>query len=155
MGITSNVSKDAIKQRFDRFLETIKKKQIDRLQRLGEMCVIEARTNKGYMMQTGALTSSTGYKVFVDGVAVHEQFEAASGSQGEAATKGMQAGQELADKVGSQTKGVALVVVAGMDYAFYVEKSGRNVLTSAEKLAERELPKMLNKLINNIKRAAE
>lgn len=155
MGITSNVSKDAIKQRFDRFLETIKKKQIDRLQRLGEMCVIEARTNKGYMMQTGALTSSTGYKVFVDGVAVHEQFEAASGSQGESATKGMQAGQELADKVGSQTKGVALVVVAGMDYAFYVEKSGRNVLTSAEKLAERELPKMLNKLINNIKRAAE
>lgn len=155
MGVTANFTKDDVKARLDAFLEEIQKKQIARLQRLGEMCLIEARTNKGYMMQTGALLSSTGYQVFVDGVAVHSQFDAASGAQSDAAAKGVKTGQELAEKIGKETMGVTLVVVAGMNYAAYVEAKGRNVLTSAEHLAERELPRMLEKLISNIKRAAE
>ena len=61
----------------------------------------------------------------------------------------------LPKKIGKETKGVALVVVAGMNYAAYVEAKGYNVLSSAEHLAERELPRMLEKLITNIKRAAE
>ena len=103
-------------------------------------------------MQTGALLSSTGYKVFVDGVAVHSQFDAASGAESGAAATGMKSGSDLADKISKETKGVALVVVAGMNYAAYVEAKGYNVLSSAEHLAERELPRMLDKLIANIKR---
>lgn len=152
MGIKANFTKGDIRARIDAFLDEIQKKQIARLQELGEMCLIEARTNKGYMMQTGALLSSTGYSVFVDGVAVHTQFDAASGAQSEAAAKGVKAGQTIADQIGKETKGVALVVVAGMNYAAYVEAKGRNVLTSAEHLAERELPRMLDKLVSNIKR---
>lgn len=155
MGIKANFTKDDVKARFDAFLDEIQRKQIARLQRLGEMCLIEARTNKGYMMQTGALLSSTGYSVFVDGVAVHTQFDAASGAQSEAAAKGVKTGQTIAHQIGKETKGVALVVVAGMNYAAYVEAKGKNVLTSAEHLAERELPRMLEKLISDIKRAAE
>lgn len=155
MGIKANFTKDDVRNRFDAFLNEIKKKQIDRLNRLGEMCLIEARNNKGYMMQTGALLSSTGYKVFVDGVAVHSQFDAASGAESGAAATGMKAGQDIADRVGKGTKGVVLVVVAGMNYAAYVEARGYNVLSSAEHLAQRELPRMLEKLITNIKRAAE
>lgn len=150
MGIKANFTKDDVRNRFDAFLNEIEKKQIARLQRLGEMCLIEARNNKGYMMQTGALLSSTGYQVYVDGVAVHTQFDAASGAESGAAAKGMKAGQTIADKVGKQTKGVALVVVAGMNYAAYVEARGYNVLSSAEHLAQRELPRMLEKLITNI-----
>ena len=67
----------------------------------------------------------------------------------------VKSGQSIAEKVGKETKGVALVVVAGMNYAAYVEARGYNVLSSAEHLAERELPRMLEKLITNIKRAAE
>lgn len=155
MGIKANFSKDDLRARFDAFLDEIERKQIARLQRLGEMCLIEARTNKGYMMQTGALLSSTGYQVFIDGVAIHTQFDAASGAESNAAEIGIKAGQTIADKIGKETKGVCLVVVAGMNYATYVEARGRNVLSSAEHLAERELPKMLEKLINNVKRAAE
>lgn len=92
---------------------------------------------------------------FVDGVAIHSQFDAASGAESEAAARGMKSGQTIAEKVGKETKGVALVVVAGMNYAAYVEAKGYNVLSSAEHLAERELPRMLEKLITNIKRAAE
>lgn len=155
MGIKANFTNEDVKERFNAFLDMVEQKQIERLQRLGEMCLIEARSNRGYMMQTGALLSSTGYEVFVDGVAVHTQFDAASGAESEAAERGIKTGQSVAEQVGKETKGVALVVVAGMNYAVYVEARGYNVLTSAEHLAERELPGMLEKLIANIKRAAE
>lgn len=155
MAIKANFTKDDVRARFDAFLDEIQRKQIDRLKQLGEMCLVEARNNKGYMMQTGALLSSTGYQVFVDGVAIHSQFEAASGAQSDAAAQGIKAGQTIADTIGKGTKGVCLVVVAGMNYATYVEARGKNVLTSAKNLAERELPRMLEKLISNIKRAAE
>lgn len=155
MAIKPNFTKDDVRKRFDAFLNEIEKKQIDRLQRLGEMCLVEARTNKGYMMQTGALLSSTGYEVFVDGVAIHSQFDAASGAESNAAETGIKSGQSIAESIGKGTKGIALVVVAGMNYAAYVEAKGYNVLSSAEHLAERELPRMLEKLISNIKRAAE
>nr|UWH99906.1 MAG: putative tail-component [Bacteriophage sp.]UWI15124.1 MAG: putative tail-component [Bacteriophage sp.] len=155
MAIKPNFTKDDVRKRFDAFLNEIEKKQIARLQRLGEMCLVEARTNKGYMMQTGALLSSTGYEVFVDGVAIHSQFDAASGAESNAAETGIKSGQSIAESIGKGTKGIALVVVAGMNYAAYVEAKGYNVLSSAEHLAERELPRMLEKLISNIKRAAE
>lgn len=155
MAIKPNFTKDDVRKRFDAFLNEIEKKQIDRLQRLGEMCLVEARTNKGYMMQTGALLSSTGYEVFVDGVAIHSQFDAASGAESNAAETGIKSGQSIAETIGKGTKGIALVVVAGMNYAAYVEAKGYNVLSSAEHLAERELPRILEKLISNIKRAAE
>lgn len=155
MAIKPNFTKDDVRKRFDAFLNEIEKKQIARLQRLGEMCLVEARTNKGYMMQTGALLSSTGYEVFVDGVAIHSQFDAASGAESNAAETGIKSGQSIAETIGKGTKGIALVVVAGMNYAAYVEAKGYNVLSSAEHLAERELPRLLEKLISNIKRAAE
>lgn len=155
MAIKPNFTKDDVRKRFDAFLNEIEKKQIARLQRLGEMCLVEARTNKGYMMQTGALLSSTGYEVFVDGVVIHSQFDAASGAESNAAETGIKSGQSIAESIGKGTKGIALVVVAGMNYAAYVEAKGYNVLSSAEHLAERELPRMLEKLISNIKRAAE
>ncbi len=155
MAIKPNFTKDDVRKRFDAFLNEIEKKQIAKLKRLGEMCLVEARTNKGYMMQTGALLSSTGYEVFVDGVAIHSQFDAASGAESNAAETGIKSGQSIAETIGKGTNGIALVVVAGMNYAAYVEAKGYNVLSSAEHLAERELPRMLEKLISNIKRAAE
>ena len=152
MGVTANFTKADVKKRIDAFLDVVERQQIKTLQQLGEMCLIEARNNKGYMMQTGALLSSTGYQVFVDGVAIHSQFDAASGAESEAVARGIKTGQTIAEQIGKETKGVALVVVAGMNYATYVEARGKNVLTSAEHLAERELPKMLEQLISDIKR---
>ena len=96
MGIKANFTKDDVRKRFDAFLDMVEQKQIARLQRLGEMCLIEARSNKGYMMQTGALLSSTGYEVFVDGVAIHSQFDASRGAESEAASKGVQTGKSIA-----------------------------------------------------------
>lgn len=146
---------NAMRNQFAAFVDEIERKQIERLQMLGEKCVIEARNNRGYMMQTGALSSSTGYMIFKDGVALHDEFTAADGASADGGSRGMQAGKGVAEQVGSQTTGICLVVVAGMNYALHVESKGYNVLASAEKLAESELPKMLQRLIGNIKRAAE
>ena len=144
MGTKANFTRNDVRLYLESFCEAVVKRQIRYLQYLGEMCLTEARNNKGYMMQTGALTSSTGYQVFVD-----------SGAESEAAARGVKTGQTLAEQIGKDTKGVALVVVAGMNYAAYVEARGYNVLSSAEHLAERELPRMLEKLITGVKRAAD
>ena len=155
MGITSSFNREEMQHRLDAFLDEVEKLQIEMMQELGEMCVTEMRLNKGYMMQTGALLSSSGYSIYKDGVAIHTAFEAAQGAQSGAAAKGMKKGKSLADKVGAETKGLSLVVVAGMHYAVYVESKGYNVISSAEHLAQRELPKMLSELISNVKAAVE
>lgn len=154
MGITSSLSKDEIRKRSDEFLELIQAQQIKRLQMLGEMCVSHARNipkTEGFGDQTGNLRSSIGYVVFVDGIAVHSMFE-----QRKEGAEGVKAGEALAQKIGQKnSQGICLVVTAGMNYALYLESKGRDVITSAEHLAQRELPKMLDKLLKNIKSAAE
>lgn len=142
-----------VKGRFDAFLAEIERQQIEALQRLGEQCVLHARTvpsDVGFHDITGNLRSSIGYMVFVDGVAVHGSYV-----QVKEGSEGIKAGESLAKKVGQETKGVCLIVTAGMNYALYVESKGKDVITSAEHLAERELPRMLEDLVTDIKRAAE
>lgn len=153
---------DAVKGLMNAFLDVVKKQQISRLQELGEMCVDYARSvppETGFHDQTGNLRSSIGYMVFVDGVAVHQSpFEQVQ-PKAEVSTgvvyNGNKVGEELCRQIGEQTTGVCLVCVAGMNYAQYVESKGRDVLTGAEHLAEKELPRMLEQLVKNIKSAVE
>lgn len=142
-----------IRKRFDNFLTEVDKMQIEILQELGEKCVLHARglpPEQGFHDQTGNLRSSMGYVVFKDGVAVHEGYE-----QVKEGSEGVQAGRKLANQVGQNTKGIVLVVTAGMNYATYVEAKGRDVLASAEILAQQEFPRMLDELIGNIRATAE
>ena len=138
-----------IRQRLENVLRVIEKRQIERLQYLGGLCVKQARENGSYMDQTGNLRSSIGYAIFQDGKAVVENYQRVlSGANG------MQEGMKLANEVASGYKeGILLVVTAGMNYALKVESKGRDVLTSAELLAEKELPKMLEQLVDNINKA--
>ncbi|MCQ2317822.1 MAG: hypothetical protein MJZ90_02715 [Bacteroidales bacterium] len=160
MAIT--VEKNDISARFRQFRKAIVEKQIERLQRLGEMCVTQARSvppSVGFHDQTGNLRSSIGYMVFVDGVSVHqstfEQVSPQAAHKDGVTYDGGKKGEAYCREIGENTTGVCLVVVAGMDYATYVESKGRDVLTSAEHLAEQELPKQLAELIENIKKAGE
>lgn len=153
MAITPGFTRNDVKKRCDAFLDAIKRQQVKRLQMLGEMCVAHAREvppEIGFHDQTGNLRSSIGYAVFVDGVAVHSAYEQTLNG-----ATGVKVGESLAKKVGETTTGVCLVVTAGMNYAVHVESKGRDVITSAEQLAKRELPKMLERLVKNIQRAAE
>ena len=109
---------------------------------------------KGFLNHSGNLRSSMGYMVFVDGVAVHsstfEKVPSVNNPPEGTEYNGSETGKNLCESIGKDTEGVALVCVAGMNYALYVESKGRDVLSGAENLAKEELPKMLEQLINNI-----
>ncbi len=118
------------------------------LTEIGLRCVTAARDNGSYTDQTGNLRSSIGFCVMKHGKSVRQLFA-----------------DELHDGKPSNSDGIAeskrtvvtltaqysqweycLVVVAGMSYAVYVEGRGKDVLTSAELLAERLVPRLLGQL---------
>ena len=149
MGVEAQFTTEVVRERFEAFLQEIVRQQVEALQQLGEMCVAHARSipkEQGFEDQTGNLRSSIGYVVFVDGVAVHSLYEEVKGG-----SIGAKTGEALAHKVGQGTQGVCLVVTAGMNYALHVESRGRDVIASAEQLAERELSRMIEQLISDIK----
>ncbi len=123
-----------VAKKFDKLLDFIEDETIEALRYVGERAVTHARSipdpdhgGKGFKDHTANLRSSIGYAIYKDGTLV------TSGYDGQ--PEGTNQGQALADSVGSNTKGYALVVTAGMYYAVYVESRGRDVLTTAEQKA--------------------
>lgn len=151
MGISANFNINDIDATFKALLAEVDRQLIESLTRVGEEAVKLAKTippERGFKDRTRNLRSSIGYVVLVDGKPVNVAFAAVKGGHA-----GVNEGQRLALQVGSKTKGCALVVVAGMNYAVHVESKGRDVLTSAEKFAEKEVAKHLADLVTNIKNA--
>ena len=133
----------------DASLEKARQVIINTFAYVGESCVTEARDNGSYIDQTGNLRSSIGYAVVVDGQRVRskvsEQVNEGVAGKGEATA--------FLSRLASEHKtGICLIVVAGMNYAVYVEGRGKNVLTSAKLLADRLVPQMLEQLGFTIKR---
>ncbi|MEG2771981.1 MAG: hypothetical protein RR960_06530 [Alistipes sp.] len=129
--------------------------EIDRLHRLiignfcslGEKCIIEARDRTqeaSWFDHTGNLRSSIGYVVVCNGQIVNLSGfdQVLQGSEGSTTGRG------LAERLARSYKtGYALIVVAGMNYAAYVEAmENKCVLVSAELFAAREAPLMMQKL---------
>lgn len=170
MGLKCNVDMNAMRKRIEDMHKATEKKQIVLLQMLGEECIIRARGEhaNNWQDQTGNLRSSIGYMIFKDGEPIlestFEQVNAGHAQEGDV-YDGAQRGMQFCKTIGEKTHGIALVVVAGMNYAQHVEAghatknghvvAGRDVLTTAELFVERALPKMLEELKSNIIKAAE
>lgn len=117
---------------------------INALKYVGLECVKEARKNGKYTDQTGNLRSSIGYAILEDGKPVKKSgFERVKATAAEAQGQSEALITRLA---ATYNTGLVLVVVAGMDYAAYVEARGYNVLNSAETLAKTLVPQMLKQL---------
>lgn len=144
MGIKSTIPYEQInkmlKDRVDKAVEVI----VNTLSYVGEMCVKEARGNGDYIDRTGNLRSSIGYVVLHNGKSVRENFKQADrgSSKSDGITQSRLFVRELSSKY---SKGLVLIVVAGMKYASYVEAK-RNVLSSARLLAKKEVPRMLKEI---------
>lgn len=158
MGITASYKGD-IDATMRAFLAEVERQIIESLTHIGEEAVKIAREPHAndWQDQTGNLRSSIGYAVFKDGKQIGQSaFDTVPAKNAKKGTKqdGARKGLELAREVGSQyTDGYALVVVAGMNYAVCVESKGRDVLTSAEKAAEKQYAKEMADLVTNIKDA--
>ncbi|MCM1168899.1 MAG: hypothetical protein NC324_03080 [Bacteroides sp.] len=92
-----------------------------------------------YIDWSSNLRSSIGYVISVDGeIRRRSGFEPIKGGK-----DGAREGASYAESLVSEyPQGIALIVVAGKEYAAYVQRKGYDVLTSAELMAR----KMMNEL---------
>lgn len=147
MPITQLTSEQAIHDYLDAEIRKRTRILVRNLEWVGERCRNEAILKHKYRNQTHCLEASVGYVVVVDG---RVQGGGARGFAAQTAgmgSEGAEAGRQyLAKKAAEVTSGIALVVVAGMNYAVYVSDRGLDVLDSAEQLARRLVPQLLSNL---------
>lgn len=95
-----------------------------------------------YIDWTANLRSSIGYIVVVDGEIVHTS---PFSQESTTATEGPEKGRSLAEDIAAKyPSGIALIFVAGMNYAAYVQLRGYDVTESAQILAERLVKQAFN-----------
>lgn len=116
------------------------------LARLGEECVIKVRSRSGeesWYDQTGNLRSSVGYGAYDYGKKYVESAFDTIKSGGEGSAEGQKYLHEIAEQY---QKCFALVIVAGMSYAEYVEaKDSKDVLASTELWARKQVNDYIDK----------
>jgi hypothetical protein len=102
------------------------------------------RMDGGYDDQTGQLRSSTGGIIFKDGKVLFEDFELSP--YGTDKAPGLKEGRELAYAQLRSSKGWGIILVAGKEYAGWVEGRGLTVIT----LAQGELEKVLDQAFKKV-----
>lgn len=116
------------------------------LYEIGLRAVNTIRQNHAYKDQTGNLTSSVGCAVVVDGEIMQISGFEAIKSTGE---QGAQEGRSYVQSLASQfPQGITLIVVAGMNYAAYVERRGIGGMTGGELFAKQAVEDLLLEMQN-------
>lgn len=131
----------------DKYIEEQIKRTTDaiiyNLQYVGERCLNTARQTNSYKDQTGNLRSSLGYIIAIDGKIIRQSSFEIVKDGGDGKKSGIQFAKEI---VRQFPEGIVLIVVAGMHYAKYVSATGRDVIDSAELLADKLVPQILKQL---------
>lgn len=157
MTITPRFNRAEFEKRLTAFYDAIEEEYLQLLRRIGEEAVAHAKNvplPQGFTDRTANLRSSMGYALFYNGNLIeHTYAPETSRTTAEIGAEGARSGLALAKTVGEGTKGYALVVTAGMEYATYVEARGRDVLTSAESLSKQLLQEQIKALREDIKTA--
>ncbi len=159
MGIELKTPMSEINRYIEQQIKRAEEAIIYNLQYVGERVVNHARSlpspsaaaykgripphKPNYIDHTANLRSSIGYVISCDGnIRTNGGFKAeANGSTG--AASGTKYAKEVA---GRYPEGIVLVVVAGMEYAAYVSAKGYDVIDSAELLADKLVPQILQQL---------
>ena len=178
MGIRMTSKLDEIHKILMKEAERVERLTIRALSYLGEQCVIRVRDrggDKSWYDQSGNLRSSVGYVIAHNGNIVSRYgFDSSMGKaahtkQVEYVTKdgkkvsftarvkaggqeGAKTGKDLAEELARRySNDYVLVIVAGMNYAEYVEAmDNKDVLASTELWSIDQVPKMLEKLKRQI-----
>lgn len=145
MGITAPQGfEQAVEKELLEQMNNMRTALIYNLGAIGNRVVNIARQHHRYKDQTGNLTSSVGYVIVEDGKVVMESsFEQTRPTATEGSNKGRSFAHSLAK---AYPEGITLVVVAGMNYAAYVERRGIGGMTTAEINARNAVRTLLDKL---------
>lgn len=135
MGITPQFGKGYIAAQVAAFRERVEKATLFQLQYLGEQLVTYAKEQHNYTDRTGNLTNSIAYAVVKEGKIVSYGGENQPGEGADTALK------VATDYAASVPNTFSLIVVAGMNYAAYVEAKGYNVILPAELKCRTDFPK--------------
>lgn len=149
---------DAVTEELTKGVQNVHARIIRDLAIAGEKAVEKARlivTAGGggsvlppYTVQSGNLVSSTGYAIVHDGqIVTMSSFQAVPGPKGDG-QEGSATGKAYAKELAMRyTKGYALILVAGMEYASYVQELyHRDVLVSGSLVAEQLVNELREKL---------
>lgn len=151
MGINMSTPISEIEVILHKSMLIVRDEIIRALSYLGEQCVIKVRDRsamESWIDQTGNLRSSIGYAIYEEGrKEIESAFKVVKNGR-----KGADEGRKMIDELsGLYSNTYALVVIAAMSYAEYVEaKDNKDVLASTELFARKEVDKYLN---NALKRA--
>lgn len=117
---------------------------------VGKAFMLSARNPHTYRNITGGLESSIAFVVIQDGRIVHEDFKLAV--SGYNRIVGIAKARAFINTLRSEipARGVSLIVVAGAEYAAYVEARGHDVITGSSLGAK----KHLRQAVEDIKRNA-
>lgn len=126
-------------------LKSLREEIFMELQTIGEEAVKIARNEHLYEDQTGNLTSSLGFAVLDrNKIVTMSGFQAVLNGE-----EGSEEGNSLVAQVAAQNESdFALVLVAGMEYASYVEDMGLNVLEGANLYCMGKVPERVKKSVD-------
>lgn len=151
MGITADFDHKQLEEYLQGVMERLDKVILRNLNYLGMECVRIAKTRNTYIDRTANLRNSIGYVIVKNGNVVKDYFKNDGRGVDWKPTdeKGENIGERVAYEIAQRfTDGYALIVVAGMHYAVYVEDVHHlDVLASAELHAHREAPKLIERLV--------
>lgn len=133
MGIKLSTPQSALNAFFESAMAIIKREILIAYAKLGEECNARIRdrsAEESWIDHTGNLRSSIGYAIFDYGM---KQVESAFASIGSGSTGSQEGRQMIADLAKEYSRVYALVVVAAMNYADFVEAiESKDVLASTE-----------------------
>lgn len=133
MGIKLSTPQSALNAFFESSMAIIKREILISYAKLGEECNARIRdrsAEESWIDHTGNLRSSIGYAIFDYGM---KQVESAFASIGSGATGSQEGRKMIADLAKEYSRVYALVVVAAMNYADFVEAiESKDVLASTE-----------------------
>ena len=140
MGIKPKFGNGAVAAQVNAFQVRLEKATVFMLQYLGEELAKYAKERHNYQDQTGNLTNSIGYAVVRQGKILTYSGE---NQPGEGAAEGLKVAQQMAATLPNS---FSLIIVAGMNYAAYVEAKGYNVILPAQLKAMNDFPATVQRL---------
>jgi hypothetical protein len=146
-GLTPIFSDSDIEKFYDKFAERAEEKIIKFFVQAGEEGAKRAKENKGFNDITGNLRSSLGYAVVVNGRVVMGKFDQINEKSGEEGVK--ESSRLIRELAAKYDKGYVLILLAGMNYAIYVENmEGKDVIASSAIWLEDYLRTTMQKVLD-------